>query len=262
MATTTPLNIDIIILSYARDEKLKSVTLDGLQTLLDSEDPAHIHFNIIVIESNQTLAPYQYPSTTTVYPKKSFGYHKFMNIGIQMSHSPYVCICNNDLLFHKHWASEILKAFEADPTLYSASPACSMHHPAQQISLQSGIHYGYEVRKELVGWCLFFKRDMLSITGKLDPAFKFWFADNDYSKTLQKYRLKHALVTSSMVDHLESTTLKTKATTEQQKLTAGERFYYEYKWEGRSWLSYWNRKRKFKRDLLKQLKETKHEGKV
>lgn len=256
MATTKPIDIDVIILSYARDEKLKSVTLDGIQTLVDSEDPSHIRFNVIVVESNQALAPFQYPHTTTVYPKESFGYHKFMNIGINMSDSPFVCICNNDLLFHKNWATEIIHAFQTDLTLFSVSPACSIHHPAQQIPLHSGMHYGYEVRKELVGWCLFFKREMLQITGKLDPAFKFWFADNDYSKTLQKYRLKHALVTSSIVDHLESTTLKTKKVTEQQQLTAGERFYYEYKWEGRSWLSYWNRKRKFKRDLQNQYKQT------
>jgi hypothetical protein len=92
---------------------------------------------------------------------------------------------------------------------------------------------------------------MLKTTGKLDPAFKFWFADNDYSNTLQKFGLKHALVTSSIVDHLESRTLKTKTTTEQLELTSRERFYYEYKWGGRSYFSYLNRVRKFYKELKK-----------
>jgi GT2 family glycosyltransferase len=92
---------------------------------------------------------------------------------------------------------------------------------------------------------------MLKTTGKLDPAFKFWFADNDYSNTLRKHGLKHALVTSSLVDHLESQTLKTKTTTEQMLLTSKERFYYEYKWEGRSFFSYLNRVRKFHKELRK-----------
>ncbi|MEO6287839.1 MAG: glycosyltransferase [Dyadobacter sp.] len=246
-----PTEIDIIILSYARNEELKKITLDGIDSLAKSEDPEKIKFNIIVIESNKSLKRYQYPHSKTVYPWKRFGYHRYMNIGIGMTKSKYVCICNNDLIFHQGWATEILKAFDADTELYSASPACSIHHPEQRIALDGRVHYGYEVRKELIGWCLFFKRDMLKITGKLDPSFKFWFADNDYSNTLQKYGLKHALVTSSIVDHLESRTLKTKTTTEQLELTSRERFYYEYKWGGRSYFSYLNRVRKFYKELKK-----------
>lgn len=85
---------------------------------------------------------------------------------------------------------------------------------------------------------------MLKVTGKLDESYKFWFADNDYANTLQKHGIVHALVTNSHVEHLESITLKTKNVKEQHKLTQGERFYYEYKWGGRSYLSYLNYKRK------------------
>jgi glycosyltransferase involved in cell wall biosynthesis len=246
-----PTEIDIIILSYARNEELKSITENGIRTLMLSENSACIKFNIIVVESNKSLSPFQYENSKTVYPWQSFGYHKYMNIGIKMTKSKYVCICNNDLVFHPGWATEILKAFNEDKDLWSACPACTIHHPEHGIALNSGLHYGYEVRKELVGWCIFFKREMLKTTGKLDPAFKFWFADNDYGNTLEKYKLKHALVTSSHVDHLESRTLKTKELIEQQRLTAGERFYYEYKWQGRSFFSYLNRLRKFNKELRK-----------
>ncbi len=238
------IDIDIIILSYAKDNKLRELTETALKTLFTSEPDDKINFNVVVVESNKDAEVYNYPNTQTVYPKEKFGYHRYMNIGIEMTNSPFVCICNNDLVFHDGWATEILRAFEKDAELCSTSPACSIHHPAQGISTHNGIHYGYEVRKELIGWCLFFKREILKITGKLDPNFKFWFADNDYSMTLQKHGLKHALVTSSIVEHLESKTLNTKRTRERKRLTAGERFYYEYKWEGRSYLSYlWKTKR-------------------
>ncbi|MDQ6481815.1 glycosyltransferase [Dyadobacter sp. LHD-138] len=241
--------IDIVILSYARSEELKNITENCIDSLIKSENPSRIKFNIIVVESNKSMRPYQYENAKTVYPWQSFGYHKYMNIGIKMTKSKYVCICNNDLLFHPNWATEILSAFKNDKALYSVSPACTIHHPQQGIEINSGIHYGYEVRKELIGWCIFFRRDMLKITGKLDPGFKFWYADNDYSNTLQKHNLKHALITSSHVDHLESRTLKTENENEQKKLTAGERFYYEYKWEGRSFFSYLNKLRKFRKNL-------------
>lgn len=243
---TKPIDIDIIILSYAKDEKLRKLTETAIQTLASSESPEHITFHVVVIESYLKAKTYDFPNTTTVFPKVKFGYHRFMNIGIEMTKSPFICICNNDLEFNKGWATEILKAFQQDPTLASTSPACSLHHPEHGMALNSGIHYGYEVRKELIGWCLFFKRDILDTIGKLDPKFKFWFADNDYSKTLQKHGIKHALVTSSIVNHLESQTLNTKRTRERRRLTAGERFYYEYKWEGRSYLSYLWKTKKFK----------------
>ncbi len=240
------IEIDIIILSFAQDAMLKTVTENAVSSLRESEPDSRIKFNIIIVESNRSLEPYQYPGTKTIYPRKKFGYHRYMNIGIDLTDSPYICICNNDLIFHKAWASELLKAFEEDKELKSASPYCSLHHPSQGIEVNSGNHIGYRVRKELVGWCIFFKREMLKTTGKLDPNYRFWYADDDYSMTLQKYGIKHALVSSSVVDHLESQTLKTKSEKEKRALTTREKFYYEYKWEGRSFLSYLNRLRKFK----------------
>src|SRR5476649_1250128 len=50
----------------------------------------NIAFNIVVIESNKNLAPYQYTGTKTIYPDVKFGYNKYMNIGIQMTHNEYI----------------------------------------------------------------------------------------------------------------------------------------------------------------------------
>ena len=249
------IEIDVIILSYAKNEVLKKMTDQTVRSLIDSEDSNRISFNVIVIESNHSLKPYQYPNTKTVYPNQKFGYHRYMNIGIEMSNQPYLCLCNNDLLFHKNWATEILHVFDQDPLFQSASPACSIHHPANGIQLNTGIQVGYTVRKELIGWCLFLKRDILKKTGKLDEKFTFWFADNDYAKTLEKHQIKHVLVTSSIVDHLESKTLKTLDLEAQLKFTTMERFYYEYKWEGRSYLSYLNRLFKAKKEINREIKK-------
>lgn len=247
MITKDPIWIDIVILSYAKTEGLKQMTEQTVNSLMHSEDPEKIRFNVIVIESNHTIKPYQYPNTETLYTHKKFGYHRYMNIGIRRSNHAYICICNNDLFFHTNWCSEILKTMFADDTIQSASPSCSIHHPSIGLNLHTGNYEGYEVRREITGWCLFFKRDILKKIGKLDEKFKFWYADNDYSNTLKKYAIKHILVTSSIVDHFESKTLKTFNQEEQFKMTTRERFYYEYKWEGRSYFSYLNRLLKSKR---------------
>jgi GT2 family glycosyltransferase len=256
MNTIQPVKIDVIILSYAKNDLLKQMTEQGIKSLLNSENQDQISFNIVVIESERNLEPFNYANTTTVYPNVPFGYHKFMNIGIKLTKNPYLCICNNDLLFHPNWASEILSAFEENPELSSASPICSIHHPAIGISLNSGVHIGYEVRKEVAGWCLFFKRSNLEKTGLLDEKFTFWYADNDYATTLEKYNIKHALVTTSIVDHLESKTLKTFELQEQMKMTTRERFYYEYKWKKRGYFSYLNRLFKAKREINRQIRKS------
>lgn len=229
--------IDIIILSFAKDEYLKNLTQQAIDSLLISEQ-SNIKFNVLVIESNKRLSPFQYTGTSTIYPKQKFGYNKFMNIGIKITTSDYVCLCNNDLIFHKSWATEILKAFEKDMDLYSASPICEMHHTSIGIKANSGNIYGYEIRKEVSGWCIFFKRAMLHLVSPFEEKLKFWYSDRDYINTLKSNDIKHALVTASIVDHLESRTLELETPTNKDLLTRGDFFYYDYKWNHRNIFTY------------------------
>lgn len=230
--------IDIIIVSYAQNAELKKTTMNCIRSLIISEDPNHIKFNIIVIESEKSLAPYQYSNTTTIYPEIPFGYHRYLNIGIKMTSSPYICICNNDLLFSANWATEILKPFQTYIDISSASPFCPILHPEMGFSPNTGSKLGYRIRYEIAGWCLFFKRQILTKIGMLDENIIFWGADNDYSNNLFMAGLKHVLVTSSFVEHLESKTLKKQSTDRKHALTEGEITYYNKKWNvkfGHDW---------------------------
>ena len=42
------------------------------------------------------------------------------------------------------------------------------------------------------------------LENNFDEQFKFWYQDNDYAFTLQKFGFKHALITKSKVKHLLS----------------------------------------------------------
>lgn len=224
-----PVEVDVIILSYAQDDKLLQMTNNCLSSLISSEDPSEIKFNVLVIESQQDIEPYQYFDTTTIYPEEPFGYHTYMNIGIGLTKSKYVCLANNDLQFYKGWASEILKYMDQDADLVSASPICSMNHPRLGIDLDSGLRYGYRIGHEVSGWCLFMKRSIFKTIGKLDENFRFAAADCDYANTLKVCGLKHALVTSSKVDHLRSQTLITQTMTRQDQLLILGTYYFK-KW--------------------------------
>jgi GT2 family glycosyltransferase len=228
--------IDIIILSYAKDEKLKALTEQTIATLLDSEDPEHIKFDVLVIESDKSLRPYQYPGTKTIYPDETFGYNKYMNIGIKATGNEYVCLCNNDLIFHKGWAGAILSAMENDPLMLSASPYCPTFHKNEGFDENGPVMEGYF--GVLGGWCIFMKREIFGTIGLLDEKLLFWYCDADYCKTLEKYHVKNCLVPASKVTHLGSESLKTVNDAEYQKLTQLPRTYYNYKWNHRSYLKY------------------------
>jgi GT2 family glycosyltransferase len=228
--------IDIVILSYAKTDDLKEITIRCLDSLLNSENPAQIAFNILIIESNKTLSPYQYPNTTTIYPETSFGYHKYMNIGIAATGNPYICLCNNDLIFHTNWAINILKAMKNDPLLLSATPYCPNFHKSEGFDENGPSLEGYF--GVLIGWCIFVKREIFDIIGPLDEKLIFWYCDADYCKTLIKYGVKNCLIPASKVTHLGSESLKTLDSKENQRLTQMPRFYYSYKWNHHSYLKY------------------------
>ncbi len=231
-----PTKIDIIILSFAKDEKLKGLTDQTIDTLLKSEDPAEIEFNILVIESNNEAKPYAFANTQTIYPKSKFGYNKYMNIGIRQTHNEYVCLCNNDLVFHQGWASAILNAMENDPAMMSASPYCPIFHLNNGFDENGPVLEGYF--GVLGGWCLFMKRKIFETIGLFDENLLFWYCDADYCKTLEKFGVKNCLVPASRVTHLGSESLKTVDQAEYQKLTQMPRAYYSYKWVHHSYLKY------------------------
>lgn len=232
------IQIDIVILSFAQTNELKQVTANCLTSLIASEDPESIKFNIIVVESQKDLKPFQYEHGQTVYPDEPFGYNRYMNIGISMTSAPYICLCNNDLLFHPQWATEILKPFMIYRDLYSASPMCMIHHTKLGMEPNIGLLPGYRERVEVSGWCLFFKRSMLNLIGKLDENFIFRHASHDYTHLLSALSLSHVLVTSSIVDHLDHTTLNKQEPERWNELMWKQDIYYEKKWDyrlGRKW---------------------------
>lgn len=194
--------VDVVILSWAKTVGLKQITEKGIQTLLRSEKPENVKFNVFLLESN-IQAKYTFPDNVkVVYITEKFGYHKFMNIGRKIGNAKYVALCNNDLRFQKNWASNMIKEMEADNELLSACPVepivnmLSKHFTNEK--------YGYETRKFVNGWCIFQKREIYDIIGDLDEQFEFWCCDDEYGMVLEKNNIKHALIKTSIVNHDEN----------------------------------------------------------
>lgn len=235
-----PARIDIVILSYAADDELRQVTIDCLASLARSEVPEKVSFCVVVVESNRSLRPYQYPGTTTIYPDVPFGYNRYLNIGLDLGKSRLVCLANNDLDYQPGWATAILLAAEKHPAVLSFSPVDPWFHKHHGLETMSPVVLGYEKMKHVTGWCLIVRRELFQVVGKLDEKLEFWYVDDDYIKTLMKFGVRHAIVRDSRVYHKSGKTLQSEEITSssRNRLTRLQWLYFDYKWNHRSHLLY------------------------
>ena len=226
------MEVDVIIISYAKNEEFKKITEDCVLSLISSE--SSIEFNVFIIESNRResfLNLQKFKKVRVIYPESEFGYNKYLNIGLNLGNSDYVCLCNNDLIFKKNWASALISAMEKNPNLLSASPYSTVPHKTKfNLNVSDSIEYGYRIRRHLAGWCIFQKRKIYETIGQLDERFTFWYADNDYSETLKKRGILHGLVLNSVVEHIESKTINSEQITTRQKLTKDQKKIFDLKW--------------------------------
>ena len=153
---------DVIILSNAKTPELAQMTQETIDSLYESE--TEHEFNVIVFEQNKVPT---YLKAKTIKYDCDFHYNKLMNIGIDLTKNEWVCLCNNDLLFHKGWFSECIK-----------HDYLSMSPNEKQ---EEGIEEGYGIRKQVKGWCILTKRELYKIIGRIDQSVSFWYSDNVYA---------------------------------------------------------------------------------
>jgi len=227
--------VDMVIISWAKSKKLHKESLTTIETLIDSEESSNIKFNIIVVESNKDTSYDDIEgkghSIKTVYTDKEFGYHTYLNVGLEHGSAEWTCLCNNDLVFKPGWASEIIglinaqrKGNPAQWEFVSASP-CNPREMWHKRKLNN-IEVGYGVRQHIAGWCLFQSRNVFDKIGKLEERVKFWFCDNWYSVALQHHQIPHIFVGTSFVEHhneTEGTTTKESGMSKEEhhKVTYG-----------------------------------------
>ena len=206
--------VDVVLISWAKDEKLQRVTEDAIESLF--EDCENIKYNIYVVESNKDVnydkfnwqsTPHM-PDVFTIHPDVPFSYNQYLNIGRRAGKSKYVAICNNDLTFEPGWANAIIQVMESNPLIKSASPWCPQTQGDNKDHIGK-IYSGYRVRGELAGWCIFQQRDIYETIGQLNEGVDFWFSDNIYADQLQINNISHVLVPSSVVNHHEDMIGKT-----------------------------------------------------
>lgn len=197
------MKVDIIILSYCADDSIFQMNQRCISSLVDSEDD--YEFNIILMESNKAFdQSYETHGANLeiIIPQEDFNFNRFLNIGFKQCQSEFIAFCNNDIVFHNGWFSEIHKVSNSNKDILSF---CPLDPTSKWTSIeefkQQEYSIGYGIRREFVGWCYILKREVFDIISEFDEQFSFYFQDDDFALTLRKFNIKHALIPHSQVEH-------------------------------------------------------------
>lgn len=201
------MTVGVIFLSLGSTSQLREMTQTTVNSCIIS-DP-DINFRILVCEGVPDIK-YTGAWVTNPPPGKPFNYNEYMNIC--RSHSmfegcEYVALCNNDLIFERGWATNLIAAMKET----DAMSACPMEPEIHKdVVFEDGIVGGYEVVtgfRPVAGWCIFQNMRIYDIIGDIDDRAEFWHADTLYGAQLTQHKLLHILVEGSKVHHLGSQTI-------------------------------------------------------
>lgn len=221
--------IDIIILSYAKTEKHYKLTTNCIESLNNSKFSNL--FNIIVVESQKGVS-FNYQNVKTLHLDEPFNYNKFANYAASFCEAELIGIFNNDVIFDEFWFYEIIKNFDDVNGFYSCSPISLTSSTQNEFRHQKQPIEGYRIAKELSGWAIVLTRKLWKHLGGLDTCVSFWCSDDVYAEQLKAENVKHYLIPTSIVNHVEngSNTLKTvdKATNEELTYNQAKIFNKKY----------------------------------
>lgn len=169
------------------------------QQCIDSARADGADMNIIIVETGQ---PYKYDVDKIIEYNGEFNYNRALNIGLKYRKGDVHILANNDIIFHPGWS------------IIGESMRINGYHSASALSQSMNgyergdyVWEGYEIAKQLAGWCIFLDNYCLDKIGQLDESVSFWYSDNLYACQLRAAGIIHGLFCNVQVDHLTSRTL-------------------------------------------------------
>ena len=221
--------IDVIILSYAKNNSIIKMNNDCIDSLNSSSE--NHKFNILLIETEPNKEyKYEQQNVRVIQPKIEFNYNKFLNIGLKECKNEWVLISNNDTIYHKNFLESLIDANNQDTEILSMSPMDDDWHRHKLFDKSISIYYGYRTSYEVAGWSILVNKSVIDKIGGFDEQFTFWYQDNDYAKLLEINGIKHALITKSKVTHLLSRSHHFIENSKKFEMTDGLGIKFHKKW--------------------------------
>ncbi|HLF17554.1 MAG TPA: glycosyltransferase family 2 protein [Candidatus Omnitrophota bacterium] len=140
------------------------------------------------------------------------GYGPAMNQGLAVSDAPYVCFCNNDVVFTRGWLDEVIWAFKENPDVGLLNPNSNnlnrMPQKGESIDelserLKRTFAKGSFVDMPFcIGFCMVARRALIERIGGFSPEFApMFFEDSDYSRRVYKAGFRLGVAKRAYVWH-------------------------------------------------------------
>ena len=227
-------DVDVIILSNAKNENLFNMTNNTINSLFNSIH--NINLNVIIVENNYNLKnePFYeefYYDVKLLLTNEQFGYNKFLQMGYEniKSDAKYVMILNNDVICYDNFLNVLLSKLKTYDSVSPIDPYLLNNIAYPNIDLSNDI-LGYKTGVTLCGWCIVFNKyilDKIPFDQLFPDRYRFWYSDDYYGYMLQKHKFIHALITSSYLHHLTSKTLETVNSSDYYDFTMGQYEIYK-----------------------------------
>ena len=187
---------DIVILSNATTKDLRALT----QATVDScrSGANGLPIGIAVLEQKPGIV---YRRCATIHMDQPFHYNRFANFGAGRGSAPWIVIANNDLVFYDGWLHQLIAA---DHPL--VSPKCPRDPRQAEFTTNTT---GDRTGRHLSGWCFMISRDLWEKIGGFDESVSFWCSDDVVIEQARAEDVLPMLVPASVVEHVQSATLKT-----------------------------------------------------
>ena len=187
--------IDVIILTDNTDPDTTQNTIDSISRGVEA--------NIILVCKREQYRIYRNVSTYVVI-KERFNYNRFINQALEHVKNEWVLISNDDVQYELYWFAEMTKIIDAHPDIHSLSPMDPRLHERyynDTFNVPKDHVEGYDVTRHLSGWSILIKKSALDAITPLDEQFDMYYQDNDFSESLKKKKIKHALVKTCVALH-------------------------------------------------------------
>ena len=190
------------------------------------EKNTHFPYRLIVVDNASNPETVEYLESLKIRFKdkmvlvkneKNEGFVKAVNKGLTLSDARFVCILNNDTVVTAGWLSEMVKLFDADPSIGIVNP--SSNSLGQKLPRGVGIDEYAETMKSqsgrsselpsALGFCMLVERFLFRQIGQLDELYGMGnYDDTDFSLRAKRAGVKIVRAYGSYVYHREKSSFK------------------------------------------------------
>ncbi|WP_454193815.1 glycosyltransferase family 2 protein [Paenibacillus sp. Marseille-Q7038] len=173
------------------------------------------------------------------------GFAGGINYGLMMARGKYIVMLNNDTVVTKGWLTHMLHCLQSDEQIAAVGPVTNYIGGDQQIDvsyqrIQEMWAFAeryctpdpslWRVTDRLVGFCLLFRRELISEVGYLDEGYRIGnYEDEDWNTRIRLLDRKLAVAGDSFIHHYGSVSMKKLADQFEQTNNQNAKFYAD-KW--------------------------------